>query len=82
MVQIGGNGKTKKQIKAEQPQFVVQIAEHINEYMKLIATETGIVLSWVGDPNAATKFDSKYQAKFRTRELADIPATRCFMRLT
>ena len=34
------------------------------------------------DPNAATQFTSKYAAKARTRELADVPETRCFKELT
>lgn len=78
-MQIGGKTKTAK---AAKPQFVVQIAEHLNEYAQFKTNEAGgLTINWVGDPNAATKFDSKYQAKYRTRELDDIPATRCFKEL-
>ncbi len=75
MVQIGG--KSKKVAKPSQPQFVVQISQSVNEYAKL--TVEGV--DWVGDPNAATKFDSKYAAKTRVRELVDVPDTRCFKEL-
>lgn len=73
MTTIGGKTKIKK---PSQPQYVVKASEHTNEYLKL-----GEAIEWVGDPNAATKFDSKYAAKCRVRELADIPATRCYMEL-
>lgn len=73
MVTIGGKTKI---LKPTQPQYVVQKAFDTNEYLKF-----GEELTWVGDPNAATKFDSKYQAKFRVRQLADVPATRCFKEL-
>lgn len=72
-MQIGGKTKIKK---PAQPQFVVQKSDILNEYLKL-----GEQLIWVGDPNSATKFDSKYQAKARIRELEDVPATRCFKEL-
>lgn len=78
-MQIGGKTKI---LKPTQPQYVVQIAEHINEYARFVTDETGkLLINWVGDPKSATKFDSKYQAKFRVRELADVPATRCFKEL-
>lgn len=73
-MQIGG--KSKKAAKATQPQFVVQQGINANLYLKL-----GSELEWVGDPNAATKFDSKYAAKLRVRELADVPDGRCFKEL-
>lgn len=72
-MQIGGKTKLKKPI---QPQFVVQRSENANEFLKL-----GEQIVWVGDPNSATKFDSKYQAKTRVRELEDVPQTRCFKEL-
>lgn len=76
MPTIGGKTKT---VKATQPQFVVQIADHINEYLKFETDEKGFQhVSWVGDPNAATKFDSKYAAKTRVREIENVPATRCY----
>lgn len=75
-------GKTKAKVKATQPEYVVQAAEHVNEYAKFTTDDFGkLHINWVGDPNAATKFQSKYQAKFRTREVADIPQTRCFKEL-
>lgn len=72
-MQIGGKTKIKK---PSQPQFVVQRSEGVNEFLKL-----GEELEWVGDPKSATKFDSKYGAKSRVREMADVPATRCFKEL-
>ncbi len=73
MTAIGGK---IKRIKPAQPQFVVQLSPNHNEYLKL-----GSELEWVGDPNAATKFDSKYAAKCRVRELADVPDGRVFKEL-
>lgn len=73
-MQIGGRKKNCNA--ATQPQFVVQKSGVLNEYLKL-----GEQIAWVGDPNAATKFDSKYQAKTRVRELAEVPETRCFKEL-
>ena len=40
--------------------------------------ENRATLAWIGDPNAATKFNSKYEAKSRTRDMEDIPASRVF----
>lgn len=80
MVTIGG--KTKKAHAPIQPQYVVQAAENVNEYLLIGNDDKGhVVLSWIGDPNSATKFDSKYQAKHRTREMADVPETRTFRQL-
>ncbi len=73
-------GKTKI-VKADKPQFVVKLAEHLNEYLKLTWDGTEVSLSWIGDPNAATKFDNKYAAKYRIREFDDIPATRCIRKV-
>ena len=80
MVTIGG--KSRKPKLPTQPQFVIKLAEHLNEYA-VIGTDDNqrATLAWIGDPNAATKFDSKYQAKSRTREIADIPETRVFRML-
>ncbi len=72
-MQIGGKSKA---IKPTKPQFVVQLSPNHNEYLKL-----GSEIEWVGDPNAATKFDSKYAAKTRVRDLEDVPETRCFKEL-
>jgi hypothetical protein len=71
MVTIGGK---KKALKPTQPQFVVQLSQSVNEFMLMKEGE----ITWIGDPNAATKFESKYAAKVRIRELADVPDTRCF----
>lgn len=80
MVLIGG--KTKKQHKASLPEFVVQIAAFTNEYALFKTDDEGqLHINWVGDPNAATKFNSKFQAKHRVRELANVPATRVFKQL-
>lgn len=79
MTAIGGKHKIKL---ATQPQYVVQAAEHVNEYAVFKTDAAGkLMVQWVGDPNSATKFDSKYQAKFRTRELDNVPQTRCFRQL-
>lgn len=73
-MQIGG--KFKKVSHTTQPQFVVQLSTNHNEYLKL-----GEKIAWVGDPNAATKFDSKFAAKIRIRNLLDVPYNRCFKEL-
>lgn len=75
-MQIGGT--KRKLLKATQPMFVVQKGYFANEYMKLVYEAGSINIEWVGDPNAATQFSSKYAAKTRVRELADVPMTRCF----
>lgn len=76
MTAIGGQTRAKK---PTQPQFVVQIADHINEYAVLKIDDAGVWhINWVGDPNSATKFNSKYEAKARIREIENIPTTRCF----
>lgn len=77
MVQIGG--KSRKAKLPAQPQVVVQRAPSANEYALIGADDKGLtVISWIGDPNAATKFNSKYEAKHRTREMENIPETRVF----
>ena len=79
MVQIGG--KTKKTAKAAQPQFVVQESYGANSYLKFIADDSGLAFTWTSDPNDATKFDSKYAAKERVRDIEGLSATRCFKEL-
>lgn len=79
MVQIGG--KTKKAHKATQPQFVVQKAYGVNEYLKFVADNSGLSFVWTSDPNDATQFASKYAAKERVRDIEGLPATRCFKEL-
>ena len=44
MVQIGG--KTKKAHKPTQPQFVVQKAYGVNEYLKFVADDSGLSFTW------------------------------------
>jgi hypothetical protein len=78
-MQIGGT--KRKALKPTQPMFVVQKSGIANEYMKLVYEAGSINIEWVGDPNAATQFTSKYAAKVRIRELADVPETRCFKEL-
>lgn len=73
MVAIGGKTKVRK---PQQPQVVVQRSEGVNEFLKL-----GEEIAWVGDPNAATKFDSKYAAKSRVRDMEDVPMSRRFMQI-
>jgi len=77
MPTIGGKIKA---VKSTQPQYVVQLAPHLNEFACL-KYDGEVTVTWIGDPNAATKFDSKYAAKARMREFEDVPATRCFREL-
>ena len=77
MVAIGG--KTRKKELPKQPQVVVQRAPYTNEYALFGTDDKGLlILTWIGDSNAATKFNSKYEAKHRTREMENIPETRVF----
>ena len=77
MTAIGG--KHRKPKAPAQPQVVIQLADGLNSFAQLgMDDKNRATLAWVGDPNAATKFDSKYSAKSRTREIADIPETRVF----
>jgi hypothetical protein len=58
---------------------VIKLAEHLNEFALLGTDSEGkLTISWIGDPNAATKFDSKYAAKTRVRDIEEVPATRVF----
>lgn len=80
MVAIGG--KPRKKSLPTQPQFVVQEAPFTNRYVLLSTDEKGnLVIGWIGDPNAATKFNSKYEAKSRVRGMENIPETRVFKAL-
>ena len=79
MTAIGG---TTKKRKPTQPQYVVKLAPHLNEFAKLEYVDDGVNVLWIGDPNAATKFDSKYAAKSRIREFEDVPDSKCFIELT
>ena len=79
MVQIGG--KTKNAHKPTQPQYVVQKAYGVNEYLKFVADDSGLAFTWTSDPQEATKFDSKYAAKERVRDIDGLPATPCFKEL-
>lgn len=77
MVAIGG--KSRKAKLPSQPQVVVQRAAFTNEFALFGMDDKGLtVLTWIGDPNAATKFNSKYEAKSRVREMEDVPETRVF----
>lgn len=80
MVQVGG--KTKKTAKAAQPQFVVESGFGTNLFLKFVSDDNGLLLTWIGDPNEATPFSSKFAAKERIRELEDIPAGRIIKELT
>jgi hypothetical protein len=75
MVAIGG--KSRKAKAPAQPQVVIQRAAFTNEFALLGTDEKGFaIVTWIGDPNAATKFNSKYEAKARTREMENIPESR------
>jgi len=77
MVAIGG--KSKKAALPSQPQFVIKLAEGLNQFAQIgLDDKNHTTLAWIGDPNAATKFNSKYEAKSRVREMADVPDTRVF----
>ena len=77
MTAIGG--KSRKSDAPSQPQYVIKLAEGLNQFAQISPDAQGhTVISWIGDPNAATKFNSKYEAKSRTREMENIPATRVF----
>lgn len=77
MTTIGG--KHRKPKLPTQPQFVVQAAAHLNQYAVFGADDKGhMTISWIGDPNAATKFNSRYEAKLRSREFDNVPETRVF----
>lgn len=76
---IGHKTKLKK---SEKPQVVIERYRGANDFALLTNNEANeLTLSWIGDPNAATKFDSKYAAKERTRNIADIPDSRAFKQL-
>jgi hypothetical protein len=77
MTTIGG--KHRKPKLPSHPQVVIQWAPNANRFATFgVDSEGHTIVAWIGDPNAATKFDSKYSAKSRTREIADIPETRVF----
>lgn len=77
MAQIGG--KTRKPKAPAKPQVVIQRGFGLNEYAQIGMDEkSNVTLAWVGDPNAATKYDSKYDAKNKTRHIDDIPENRTF----
>jgi hypothetical protein len=77
MVVIGG--KPRKANLPTQPQVVVQRAAFTNEFALFGTDDKGLtIITWIGDPNAATKFNSKYEAKSRVREMENVPETRVF----
>jgi hypothetical protein len=72
-------GKSRKAKLPSQPQVVIKLAHGLNQFAQIgMDGEQRTTLAWIGDPNAATKFNSKYEAKSRTRDMADIPETRVF----
>lgn len=77
MVTIGGKSRQPKA--PAKPQVVIQRGFGLNEYAIVGMDEkNNVTLAWVGDPNAATKYDSRYDAKARTRHIDDIPENRTF----
>jgi hypothetical protein len=77
MATIGG--KSRKPKVPTKPQVVIQRGFSLNEYALIgIDDKHNVTLAWVGDPNAASKFESKYDAKNRTRHIADIPENRSY----
>lgn len=80
MTAIGG--KPRKAKLPSQPQVVIRLADSLNQFALIGADdEHRATLAWIGDPNAATKFNSKYEAKSRIRDMADVPETRVFQTL-
>src|ERR1700722_12138543 len=80
MTTIGGNHRKPKL--PTQPQFVVQAAAHLNQFAVFDTDDKGhATIAWIGDPNAATTFNSRYAAKLRTREFDNVPETRVFKAL-
>lgn len=80
MLTIGG--KPRKAKLPSQPQVVVQRAAFTNEFALLSTDDKGLAhITWIGDPNAATKFNSKYEAKSRVREWENVPESRVFKML-
>lgn len=78
-MQIGGTLK-KKHVAPTKPQFVIQKAAGINEFVLLKNDDnSNVMLSWIGDPYAASKYESKYDAKNRTSHIANIPESRVFV---
>jgi hypothetical protein len=78
MTTIGG--KHRKPKLPSHPQVVIQWAPNENRYAKIGLDEIGCsTIAWIGDPSAATKFESKYAAKSRIRDLIDIPDSRVFL---
>lgn len=72
-------GKARKPSAPTKPQVVIQRGFGLNEYALIgMDDKSNVTLAWVGDPNSATKYDSKYDAKFRTRHIHDIPENRAF----
>jgi hypothetical protein len=77
MTAIGG--KHRKPKLPAQPQVVIQLAAHLNQFAVIgMDDERRATIAWTGDPNAATPFNSKYEAKSRVRDMVDIPDTRVF----
>lgn len=80
MTTIGG--KPRKAKRPSQPQIVVQRGLFTNEFARIDLDDKGLAhLNWIGDPNAATKFNSKYEAKARVREMENVPESRVFKTL-
>lgn len=79
MVQIGG--KTKNAAKAAQPQYVIESGFGMNEYMKIVSDDKGLLITWIGDSNDGMKFSSKFAAKEFIRDLEGIPAGRVIKEL-
>lgn len=72
-------GKTRKPKAPTKPQVIIQRGFGLNEYAQIgVDEKSNVTLAWVGDPNAATKYDSKYDAKNKTRHIDDIPENRTF----
>lgn len=80
MTTIGG--KHRAPHRPSQPQFVVRWSDRANLFAKLGVDDRGAAtLTWIGDPRAATQFDSRYAAKTRVRDIAEVPETRVIMPL-
>jgi hypothetical protein len=80
MTTIGGKHREPKL--PSQPQFVIEWALNSNRFATFGVDDKGhTTIGWIGDPNAASKFNSKFEAKSRTRDMANIPDSRVFREL-
>ncbi len=75
-------GQKTKTLKPSQPQVVCQRGQGQNEFLLLtVDPQGGLLQQWIGDPKAATKWDSRYAAKCRIRDIEGLPEGRVWKEL-